>query len=105
MEGQLFAPEEGPRRTRTGVPAREAPLAVRLRPATADEVVGQQHLLGDATALRRALTDGRPHSMIFYGPPGTGKTLIARAVASEVEATFIHVNGPEIMQKLSLIHI
>ena len=52
---QLFAPDDdGPRRTRTGVPAREAPLAVRLRPRTVDEVVGQQHLLGirDRAAAR-----------------------------------------------------
>jgi transitional endoplasmic reticulum ATPase len=40
-----------------------------------------------------------PKGVLLYGPPGTGKTLIARAVASEVEAEFIHVNGPEIMQK------
>ena len=49
MEGQLFAPDDGPPRTRTGVPAREAPLAVRMRPRTVDEVVGQQHLLGEGT--------------------------------------------------------
>jgi putative ATPase len=95
VEGQLFAPEDGPPRTRTGVPAREAPLAVRLRPATVDEVVGQQHLLGAGTALRRALTDGRPHSMILYGPPGTGKTTLARLVAATARAAFEELSAVE----------
>lgn len=79
---QLFAPDDGPPRTRTGVPAREAPLAVRLRPAAVGEVVGQQHLLGAGTALRRALEAGRPHSTILYGPSGTGETTLARLVAA-----------------------
>jgi len=96
MEGQLFAPDDGaPPRTRTGVPAREAPLAVRMRPATVDEVVGQQHLLGDGTALRRALADGRPHSMILYGPPGTGKTTLARLVAATASAAFEELSAVE----------
>jgi putative ATPase len=96
VEGQLFAPEdEGPRRTRTGVPAREAPLAVRLRPRTFDEVAGQQHLLGEGTALRRALSGGRPHSMILYGPPGTGKTTLARLVAVTANAAFEELSAVE----------
>jgi putative ATPase len=95
MEGQLFAPDDGPPRTRTGVPAREAPLAVRMRPASADEVVGQQHLLGEGTALRRALTEGRPHSMILYGPPGTGKTTLARLVAVTANAAFEELSAVE----------
>ena len=95
MEGQLFAPDDGPPRTRTGVPAREAPLAVRLRPASIDEVVGQQHLLGEGTALRRALTEGRPHSMILYGPPGTGKTTLARLVAATARAAFEELSAVE----------
>ena len=95
VEGQLFTPDDGPQRTRTGVPAREAPLAVRLRPRTVDEVVGQQHLLGDGTALRRALTDGRPHSMILYGPPGTGKTTLARLVAGTASAAFEELSAVE----------
>ncbi len=95
VEGQLFAPEDGPPRTRTGVPAREAPLAVRMRPATVDEVVGQEHLLGEGSALRRALTDGRPHSMILYGPPGTGKTTLARLVATTARAAFEELSAVE----------
>jgi putative ATPase len=95
VEGQLFEPDRGPRRTRTGVPAREAPLAVRLRPRAVDEVVGQQHLLGEGTALRRALTEGRPHSMILYGPPGTGKTTLARLVAVTAHAAFEELSAVE----------
>src|SRR3569833_2146326 len=63
------------------------PLASRMRPKTLDEVVGQQHILGDG-ALRRAREEGRPHSMILYGPPGTGKTTIARLVATASGAIF-----------------
>ncbi|MEY2516388.1 MAG: putative ATPase, partial [bacterium] len=95
MEGQLFAPDDGPPRTRTGVPAREAPLAVRMRPRSAAEVVGQQHLLGEGTALRRALETGRPHSMILYGPPGTGKTTLARLVATTAKAAFEELSAVE----------
>jgi putative ATPase len=95
VEGQLFEPDQGPRRTRTGVPAREAPLAVRLRPRTVDEVVGQQHLLGEGTALRRALAEGRAHSMILYGPPGTGKTTLARLVAVTAHAAFEELSAVE----------
>src|SRR3954464_5448029 len=87
MSGNLFDPSAGePPRTRTGVPAEQAPLAVRLRPRTLGELVGQQHLLAEGSALRRALEDGHAHSMVLYGPPGTGKTTIARLVASPARA-------------------
>jgi hypothetical protein len=47
------------------------PLAVRVRPRGLDEFVGQEHLLGEGSALRTAIEQGRPHSMILYGPPGS----------------------------------
>jgi putative ATPase len=65
-----------------------APLAQRLRPRTLDEFVGQQHVLGEASALRLAIAEDRVRSSIFYGPPGSGKTTLARIVASSTGAAF-----------------
>src|SRR3954465_4235484 len=69
-------------------PPADGPLAVRLRPRTLDDVVGQRHLLGEGSALRTALESGQLHSMILYGPPGTGKTTIARLAAVHASAAF-----------------
>ena len=96
MSDTLFDPSAGePPRTRTGVPADQAPLAVRLRPRTLDELVGQQHLLREGSALRRALDEGHAHSMVLYGPPGTGKTTIARLVAGAARAAFEELSAVE----------
>ena len=84
---QLFETGE-PARTRNPVPAAERPLAVRMRPQRLDELVGQEHLLGEGAALRGAVEEGRPHSLILYGPPGTGKTTIARLIATTADAAF-----------------
>ncbi len=65
-----------------------APLAQRVRPRTLDELVGQQHVLGAASALRRAIEDDRPPSMILFGPPGVGKTTLAGIVAARTGAAF-----------------
>jgi putative ATPase len=65
-----------------------APLALRLRPATLADFVGQEQVLGEGSALRLAIADDRVGSMILYGPPGSGKTTLARIVAHTTGAEF-----------------
>jgi putative ATPase len=68
--------------------AADAPLAVRMRPRSLDELVGQEHLLGEGSALRTAIESGHPHSAILYGPPGSGKTTLARIAAAGADGSF-----------------
>ena len=72
---------------------KESPLAARLRPATLDEVVGQQHIIGKDKLLYRAIRADKLSSIIFYGPPGTGKTTLARVIANTTSAEFTQINA------------
>ena len=65
-----------------------APLAQRLRPARLEDFVGQEDVVGEGSALRRAIAEDRMTSAIFYGPPGSGKTTLARIVAHTTGAAF-----------------
>src|SRR5947209_12073483 len=65
-----------------------APLALRMRPRTLDEFVGQTHVLGEGSALRLAIEQDRMTSAVLYGPPGSGKTTLARIVAQKTGAAF-----------------
>ena len=72
---------------------KESPLASRMRPATLDEVVGQQHIIGKDKLLYRAIKADKLSSVIFYGPPGTGKTTLARVIANTTSAEFKQINA------------
>lgn len=65
-----------------------APLAYRMRPSQLDDIVGQEHIIGPDTVLRKALERDNLHSFVFYGPPGTGKTTIARIIATMTRSHF-----------------
>ncbi len=69
------------------------PLAERMRPRNLDDIVGQSRIAGEGAALRRALEDGRVHSMVLWGPPGCGKTTLALLVADYADAEFRAVSA------------
>ncbi|WP_250009350.1 replication-associated recombination protein A [Actinoplanes sp. M2I2] len=74
-------------------PAADAPLPVRMRPATLDELVGQEHLLAPGAPLRQLVTGASPMSVILWGPPGTGKTTIAHLVAGATNRKFVAMSA------------
>ena len=69
------------------------PLAEILRPKTIDDVIGQDHLLGDDCPIRNAVTSNKLPSIILWGPPGVGKTSIAFAIANSVNYEFISLSA------------
>lgn len=74
-------------------PGKDAPLAVRMRPRSIDELVGQDHLLAPGAPLRRVVAGGAPMSVILWGPPGCGKTTIAHLVAAAEERYFVAMSA------------
>jgi putative ATPase len=75
------------------VPAPDAPLAVRMRPRSLDELVGQEHLLAPGAPLRQLVSGDSPISVILWGPPGSGKTTIAHLVAAASERRFVALSA------------
>src|SRR5213596_4301767 len=69
------------------------PLAERIRPATLDELIGQQHLTGKGSILRTAIENGKIPSMILWGPPGTGKTTIANIIAHTLNVPYFQLSA------------
>ncbi|WP_442945903.1 replication-associated recombination protein A [Nonomuraea sp. LPB2021202275-12-8] len=69
------------------------PLAVRMRPRTLDEVIGQRHLLGPGTPLRRLVESEAPMSLFLWGPPGTGKTTLAYVVSNVTKRRFVEISA------------
>jgi putative ATPase len=71
-----------------------APLAARMRPRNLDEMIGQQHIVGEGRLLRRAIAADRLFSSILlFGPPGTGKTTLAQVIAAHTEAHFVTISA------------
>ncbi|MPZ94947.1 MAG: AAA family ATPase [Propionibacteriales bacterium] len=70
-----------------------APLAVRMRPRTLDDLVGQDHLLAPGSPLRRLVEGDQPMSLLLWGPPGTGKTTIASIVSGQTNRQFVEVSA------------
>ena len=85
----LFASPE----TRAEAISATRPLADRMRPGSLDRFVGQEHLLAEGKPLRRAIEQGKAHSMVFWGPPGTGKTTLAKLIAGTTRSRFIALSA------------
>ena len=85
----------GEKSTTAADPAKNQPLAARMRPRHLDEFAGQSHILAPGQLLRRAIEADRIQSLIFYGPPGTGKTSLAQIIARQTKSKFERLSGVE----------
>lgn len=72
---------------------RNAPLAERMRGSSLDDFIGQEHIVGKGSLLRRAIEADRLGSCIFYGPPGTGKTTLANIIALSTNSQYVYLNA------------
>lgn len=75
------------------------PLAYRMRPQTIDELAGQQHVIGENTALYKMIKNGHVPSMLLYGDPGVGKTSLAFAIAGTTKLPFVALNATKAGKK------
>jgi putative ATPase len=87
----IFPEDESSNNTKSFIP----PLAERMRPASIDEVVGQEHLVGENGPLHSFFRSGTFPSMIFWGPPGVGKTTLAYLIAKSGNYDFIRISAVE----------
>ncbi|MBI2862556.1 MAG: AAA family ATPase [Chloroflexi bacterium] len=104
-QGSLFGPLEDVERKTFG-PAPAQPLALRLRPRQLDEVVGQEHLVGEGRLLRKAIENDAITSVILWGPPGCGKTTLAFVIAEAAKAHVVRLSAvtaglPELRQAIA----
>ncbi len=76
-----------------GSASANAPLAVRMRPRTLDELVGQQHLLAPGSPLRQVIEGDQPLTILLWGPPGTGKTTLASLISNHTDRRFVEVSA------------
>ena len=87
------APVPLPSGSLSGNNSASAPLAVRMRPTSLDELVGQEHLLAPGSPLRQMIDDNKPLTILLWGPPGTGKTTIASLLSAHTERRFVEVSA------------
>ena len=72
---------------------KQKPLADRFRPSALEDIVGQEHLLGEGKPLRKIIESGEVPNLIFYGPSGVGKTTLATYIANKTNKTLRKLNG------------